>query len=167
MILLQSALFLFCLSFQDLELTHLLWSVSWLIEMQLSVLSSNMSTELCTLRIFLNAWLRSLLANWRYHVSYFYHFFLSENQTSHVSVPFAFQTAVLLWMHDLPGRDAIIVRQALIADILNLETATEVICSRTSSQIQVFKQHYYAKFGVHLEHDIELRASGDHKKVKL
>ncbi|KAJ6888210.1 hypothetical protein NC652_029293 [Populus alba x Populus x berolinensis] len=77
------------------------------------------------------------------------------------------ETAVLLWMHDLPGRDAIIVRQALIADILNLETATEVICSRTSSQIQVFKQHYYAKFGVHLEHDIELRASGDHKKLLL
>jgi hypothetical protein len=75
MILLQSVLFLFCLSFQDLELTHLPWSVSWLIEMQLSVLSSNMSTELCTLRIFLNAWLRSLLANWRYHVSYFYLFF--------------------------------------------------------------------------------------------
>uniref|UniRef100_A0A6N2KJL8 Annexin n=1 Tax=Salix viminalis TaxID=40686 RepID=A0A6N2KJL8_SALVM len=70
-------------------------------------------------------------------------------------------------MHDPPGRDAMIVRQALRKDLLNLETATEVICSRTSSQIQVFKQHYYAKYGVHLEHDIELRASGDHKKLLL
>ncbi|KAB5531739.1 hypothetical protein DKX38_018409 [Salix brachista] len=77
------------------------------------------------------------------------------------------ETALLLWMHDPPGRDAMIVRQALRKDLLNLETATEVICSRTSSQIQVFKQHYYAKYGVHLEHDIELRASGDHKKLLL
>lgn len=77
------------------------------------------------------------------------------------------ETVVLLWMHDLPGRDAIIVRQALTSDTLNLEAATEVICSRTPSQIQVFKQHYHAKFGVHLEHDIELRTSGDHKKLLL
>jgi annexin A7/11 len=68
-------------------------------------------------------------------------------------------------MHDLPGRDAIIVRQALMMNTLNLEAATEVICSRTPSQIQVFKQHYHAKFGIHLERDIESCASGDHKKV--
>ncbi|KAJ6748944.1 ANNEXIN [Salix purpurea] len=77
------------------------------------------------------------------------------------------ETALLLWMHDPPGRDAMIVRQAIRKDSLNLETATEVICSRTPSQIQEFKYHYYAKYGVHLEHDIELRASGDHKKVRL
>lgn len=46
-----------------------------------------------------------------------------------------------------------------------MKAATEVICSRTSSQIQVFKQAYYAKFGIQLEQDIEFRASGDHKKV--
>lgn len=50
-------------------------------------------------------------------------------------------------MHDLPGRDAIIVRQALMRESSNTEAATEVICSRTPSQIQVFKQHYHAKFG--------------------
>ncbi|CAK7324865.1 unnamed protein product [Dovyalis caffra] len=77
------------------------------------------------------------------------------------------ETAVLLWMHDLPGRDAIIVRQALMTGTLNLEAATEVICSRTPSQIQVFKQHYHAKFGVYLEHDIESHTSGDHKKLLL
>ncbi|XP_050219976.1 annexin D5-like [Mercurialis annua] len=77
------------------------------------------------------------------------------------------ETAVLLWMHDLPGRDAIIVRQALLSGSLNLEAATEVICSRTPSQIQVLKQHYYAKFGVHMEHDVSSRVSGDHKTLLL
>ncbi|WCJ42153.1 annexin 5 [Euphorbia peplus] len=77
------------------------------------------------------------------------------------------ETAVLLWMHDLPGRDAIIVKQALMPESKNIEAATEVICSRSPSQILVFKQHYHAKFGVYLEHDIERHTSGDHKKLLL
>lgn len=75
-----------------------------------------------------------------------------------------FQRAVLLWMYDPPGRDAAIVRQALSSEI-DLKAATEVICSRTSSQIQHFKQLYYARFRVYLEHDIERQTTGDHKKV--
>ncbi|KVH90842.1 annexin D5-like [Cynara cardunculus var. scolymus] len=77
------------------------------------------------------------------------------------------ETAVLLWMHDPAGRDAIILRQAFSQDFINLETATEVICSRTSSQLQTLKQIYHSTFGVYLEHDIELQASGDHKKILL
>ncbi|XXG51259.1 hypothetical protein AAC387_Pa02g5074 [Persea americana] len=75
--------------------------------------------------------------------------------------------AVLLWIHDPAGRDATIVRNALSGDIVDLKAATEVICSRTSSQIQVFKQAYYARFGVHLENDINYQAYGDHKKLLL
>ncbi|CAK9176624.1 unnamed protein product [Ilex paraguariensis] len=75
-----------------------------------------------------------------------------------------FQRAVLLWMHDPAGRDATIVRQALSGSIIDLKVATEVICSRTSSQIQHFKQVYHAMFGVYLEQDIEFQASADHKK---
>lgn len=67
-------------------------------------------------------------------------------------------------MYDPPGRDAAIVRQALSANI-DVKAATEVICSRTPSQIQHFKQLYYARFGTYLEHDIEYQTSGDHKKV--
>lgn len=67
-------------------------------------------------------------------------------------------------MYDPPGRDAAIVRQALSANI-DVKAATEVICSRTPSQIQHFKQLYYARFGAYLEHDIEYQTSGDHKKV--
>lgn len=75
------------------------------------------------------------------------------------------QNAVILWMHDPPRRDAVIVKQALNPDIVDLEAATEIICSRTPSQIQHFKQIYYSTFGVHLERDIEIYTSGDLKKV--
>lgn len=67
-------------------------------------------------------------------------------------------------MHDPAGRDATIVRQALSTSI-DLKVATEVLCSRTPSQIQHLRQVYHAMFGVYLEHDIEFQASGDHKKV--
>ncbi|RDX89215.1 Annexin D5, partial [Mucuna pruriens] len=75
------------------------------------------------------------------------------------------ETAVLLWMHDPAGRDAVILKQSLTSQ--NLETATEVICSRTSSQLQYLRQIYHAKFGGYLEHDIERNTSGDHKKILL
>lgn len=75
------------------------------------------------------------------------------------------QKAVLLWVHDPATRDATIVRQALSGDIVDLKAATEVICSRTPSQLQQFKQIYFSRFGTYLEHDIEYQASGDHKKV--
>ncbi|KAL5553332.1 hypothetical protein UlMin_040733 [Ulmus minor] len=75
--------------------------------------------------------------------------------------------AVLLWMHDPPTRDATTVRQALSGDVIDLKAATEVICSRTPTQIQHFKQIYFAISGVYLENDIEYQASGDHKKLLL
>lgn len=75
------------------------------------------------------------------------------------------QTAIILWMHDPAARDALIVKRALNPDIPNLEAATEIICSRTPSQIQHFKQIYHSRFGVYLEHDIERYASGDLQKA--
>ncbi|GMY18130.1 annexin D5 [Fagus crenata] len=75
--------------------------------------------------------------------------------------------AISLWVHDPVSRDATIVRQALSGDIIDLKAATEVICSRTPSQIQQFKQVYFTIFGTYLEHDIEFQASGDHKKLLL
>ncbi|GMQ11636.1 hypothetical protein CsSME_00054187 [Camellia sinensis var. sinensis] len=75
------------------------------------------------------------------------------------------QTAVLRWMHDPAGRDAIILKQALSSGSTNLEAVTEVLCSRTPSQLYTLKQIYYSMFGVYLENDIEQLTSGDHKKV--
>lgn len=68
-------------------------------------------------------------------------------------------------MHDPAGRDTSIVRQALAGSFIDLKVATEVLCSRTPSQIQHLRRLYHEMFGVYLEHDIELQASGDHKKV--
>ncbi|XP_074285873.1 annexin D5-like [Silene latifolia] len=75
--------------------------------------------------------------------------------------------AVLLWMENPASRDAVIVKEALSEDTLDLITVTEVICSRTPSQIQIFKQIYLQRFGSTLEHDLERQASGDHKKLLL
>ncbi|EXC02516.1 Annexin D5 [Morus notabilis] len=75
------------------------------------------------------------------------------------------ETAIILWMHDPATRDALIVKRALNPDILNREAATEIICSRTPSQIQHFKQIYHSRFGVYLEHDIERYTSGDLQKA--
>ncbi|KAK6921386.1 Annexin repeat [Dillenia turbinata] len=77
------------------------------------------------------------------------------------------ETAVLLWVHDPAARDAIIVRQAIAVDVVNLRAATEVICSRTPSQIQFFKQIYHSMFGVSLEEDIKQRLTGDIMKLLL
>ncbi|KAL9244838.1 hypothetical protein vseg_018559 [Gypsophila vaccaria] len=77
------------------------------------------------------------------------------------------EDAVLLWMQDPASRDAVVVRQALDANNLDLRAVTEVICSRTPSMIQTFKQIYLQRFGSYLEHDLERHASGDHKKLLL
>jgi hypothetical protein len=77
-----------------------------------------------------------------------------------------YQTAVLLWLPDPATRDAEIIRKSLVLD-RNLEAATEVICSRTPSQLQYLKQLYHSKFGVYVEQEIELNTSGDHKKVRF
>ncbi|KAK1283458.1 Annexin D5 [Acorus calamus] len=91
----------------------------------------------------------------------------SEDLTKRLSKELSgkLETAVLLWMHDPAGRDATAVWQAF--QVSDLRGATEVICSRTPSQIQVFKQAYHAKFGVHLEQSIHNATTGDHNKILL
>ncbi|KAI4347309.1 hypothetical protein L6164_008131 [Bauhinia variegata] len=76
------------------------------------------------------------------------------------------ETAVLLWMHDPAGRDAVIIYESLNV-VKSFGAATEVICSRTPSQLQFLKPIYHSKFGIYLEHDIERNTSGDHKKLLL
>ncbi|XP_073141996.1 annexin D5 [Henckelia pumila] len=75
--------------------------------------------------------------------------------------------AVLLWMPDPAAKDATIVRKALTGDVIDLKAATEVICSRTSPQLQLLKQIYHARFHAHVEHDIEYQATGDLQKLLL
>ncbi|KAI3734146.1 hypothetical protein L6452_13609 [Arctium lappa] len=70
--------------------------------------------------------------------------------------------AVLLWMLDPARRDAIILQDALTTDI-DLKAATEIICSRTPSQLQHLKQIYPSLHGVykHLQDAIQAQTSGD------
>ena len=74
---------------------------------------------------------------------------------------------MLLWVPDPATRDATLVRQALMGDVIDLRAATEVLCSRTPAMIQTIKQTYLARFGSYLEHDIQRLASGDHEKVRI
>ena len=72
---------------------------------------------------------------------------------------------MLLWLHDPPTRDATILRKALTTPVVDYQAITEVICSRTPSQIRRFKDVYLSTYHAHLEKDIENQTSGDHKKV--
>ncbi|KAJ4747635.1 Annexin [Rhynchospora pubera] len=77
------------------------------------------------------------------------------------------EDAVLLWLPDPATRDALILKQALSGDRIDLTAATEIICSRTPSQIQTIKQIYHGRYHSYLEHDITRHTSGDHQKLLL
>ena len=72
-------------------------------------------------------------------------------------------------MYDPAARDAYIVYQALGGggSSTDLKAVTEVLCSRTPSQLQHLRQLYYAMFTTYLEPTIELQAFGDHQKVTI
>lgn len=69
-------------------------------------------------------------------------------------------------MPDPARRDAMILHDTLTTDT-DLKAATEVICSRTPSQIQHLKQLYHTLYGTYIEHAVQTQASGDLEKVSL
>ncbi|KAG8047223.1 hypothetical protein GUJ93_ZPchr0008g11896 [Zizania palustris] len=76
--------------------------------------------------------------------------------------------AMLLWILDPASRDAEILHQALYGDVItDMRAVTEVVCSRTPSQLQIMKQAYHARFGCHLENHVAERTSGDHQRLLL
>ncbi|CAL0308397.1 unnamed protein product [Lupinus luteus] len=78
--------------------------------------------------------------------------------------------AVLLWLHDPATRDAIILRQALSTQsgpIVDNQAITEIVCSRTPSQLRRLKEVYLSQYHSYLERDIENQTNGDHKKLLL
>ncbi|CAB4265281.1 unnamed protein product [Prunus armeniaca] len=96
-----------------------------------------------------------------------YHATYSEDLNKRLSSELSGQLkrAVIMWMPDPATRDANIVRRALEGDV-DLKAATEVICSRTPSQMRQFKQIYFSSFDVDLEDDLATKlSSGDHKKL--
>ncbi|KAF7808494.1 annexin D5-like [Senna tora] len=73
--------------------------------------------------------------------------------------------AVLLWLDEPATRDAAIARHALTSSLVDNQAITEVICSRTPSQIRRFKEVYLKVYHTHLERDIEDYLSGGLKKL--
>ncbi|XP_076897120.1 annexin D5-like [Bidens hawaiensis] len=74
--------------------------------------------------------------------------------------------AMILWIPDPARRDAIVLHEALNTNI-DLKAVTEVICSRTPSQLLHLKHLYVSLCGAYLEHHIESQTSGDHEKLLL
>ncbi|PRQ40212.1 putative annexin [Rosa chinensis] len=70
---------------------------------------------------------------------------LNKRLSSELSVHV--KKAILLWMPDPATRDANIVRHALDRGV-DLKAASEVICSRTPSQLRQFKQIYFSNFSL-------------------
>ncbi|KAM7270672.1 hypothetical protein ACFE04_029886 [Oxalis oulophora] len=78
--------------------------------------------------------------------------------------------AVLLWMPEPVTRDATILRQSIggvVVDHKDMRAATEIICSRTPSQLRKIKQAYYSTFGDYLDIELESSTSGNHKQLLL
>ncbi|XVF85545.1 hypothetical protein PTKIN_Ptkin17bG0125800 [Pterospermum kingtungense] len=86
---------------------------------------------------------------------------LSSELTGHL------RKAVLLWMHEQGARDAHILKHALRGTVKDHKAITEIICSRTPSQIGQLKRAYFTHVGANLDDDIESEASGHHKKLLL
>ncbi|KAI3823180.1 hypothetical protein L1987_04612 [Smallanthus sonchifolius] len=77
------------------------------------------------------------------------------------------QIAVSLWMPDPAARDAAILKKGLTRNFINLVAVTEIICTRTSSQLQAVTKIYHSTFGTQLDYDLKLQIFGDTQKILL
>ncbi|XP_071724178.1 annexin D5 [Rutidosis leptorrhynchoides] len=78
--------------------------------------------------------------------------------------------AVLQWMPEPVLKDATIIRQSIgggLIDHKDLRAATEIICSRTPSQLRKIKTIYSVAFGDRLDQELEISTSGNHKKLLI
>ncbi|WCJ33677.1 annexin 5 [Euphorbia peplus] len=75
--------------------------------------------------------------------------------------------AIMLWMQNPMDRDVSILRQALSGPMVEHKTATQILCSRSSSHIRQLKQAYASAYDTRLQADIEAHTSGNHKQLLL
>ncbi|RWR75113.1 annexin D5-like protein [Cinnamomum micranthum f. kanehirae] len=97
---------------------------------------------------------------------------LTANPTGTLSRTFSsdIKRAVSLWMLEESERDATIVWQALQVTSFDKAAVTEVICSRTPSQLCNIQQAYRTKFSPQLLQEINssnLRFYGHHKELLI
>lgn len=62
-------------------------------------------------------------------------------------------------------RDLTGLRQGLTGHIPEPKIATEIVCSRTSSQLRQIKQAYNSTYCIPLDHDVGAHTSGNHRQV--
>lgn len=77
------------------------------------------------------------------------------------------ERAVLLWMEDAADRDAVILRDALKGWGTNDRALIEVICTRTSTQLQAIRQAFNNRYRRSLDDAIASDTSGDYKNLLL
>lgn len=63
------------------------------------------------------------------------------------------------------NRDADLIREALFCHAPDINTITEIICTRPSSQIVSIKQTYEDRYNASLDHDISSKTNGTLKEV--
>lgn len=75
------------------------------------------------------------------------------------------ETAVILWMHDVAERDAIIVKTELKSPCPDFRALTEILCSRTPFEILRIRQAYRGLYKACLDEDIAQETVGPHQKL--
>ncbi|KAF5189236.1 Annexin a13 [Thalictrum thalictroides] len=78
----------------------------------------------------------------------------------------ALSRAAYLRMSEPHERDAEIIRDALYgARVVDLNTLIEVICTRSSLELQSIKQTYHSQYNSDIEQDVTLKAHGGFKEI--
>ncbi|KAF9599794.1 hypothetical protein IFM89_001740 [Coptis chinensis] len=79
----------------------------------------------------------------------------------------ALTKAAYLCMREPHERDAEIIRNVLFGDRVDLNTLIEVVCTRSSSELQGTKQAYRSQYNSDIEQDVSLKAHGGFKEILL
>lgn len=77
------------------------------------------------------------------------------------------QRVVYLCVSEPFGRDAEIIRGALFGRRLDPNTLTEIICTRSSSELRILMGAYRSRYNAELKQDVSYRISGILKEVQL
>eukprot|EP00246_Nothoceros_aenigmaticus_P004000 TRINITY_DN15265_c0_g1_i1.p1 TRINITY_DN15265_c0_g1~~TRINITY_DN15265_c0_g1_i1.p1 ORF type:complete len:313 (-),score=34.86 TRINITY_DN15265_c0_g1_i1:182-1120(-) len=78
-----------------------------------------------------------------------------------------FESAVLLWMMDPCVRDAQLLHESFAGAGTKDTTLIDILCTRTSAQLQLIQQAYLGKYGSNLESDITCETSGYYRQLLL
>lgn len=76
------------------------------------------------------------------------------------------QKAAYLRLREPHERDTEILRGGLFGGIVDIDTVTEIICTRPSTELRAVKLAYRARYNSSVEQDITLKTNGNLKEVR-